>query len=80
MQAWLNIQKLINIIYHLNRIKDKNILKMISFQLIQTKAFMIKIQTYLINGLNENLQLTSGLKVILGVVSLKPGTKQGCLL
>lgn len=80
MQAWLNIQKLINIIYYLNRIKEKNILKMRSFRLIQTKAFMIKIQTYLINGLSENLQLTSGLKVILGVVSLKPGTKQGCLL
>ena len=51
-----------------------------SFQMTQTKAFVIKIQTYLMNGLNENLQLTSCLKVILGVVSLKPGTKQGCLL
>ena len=60
--------------------KEKNILKMRSFQMTQTKAFVIKIQTYLINGLNENLQLTSCLKVILGVVSLKPGTKQGCLL
>lgn len=59
---------------------EKNILKMRSFQWTQTKAFMIKIETYMINGLNENLQLTSCLKVILDVVSLKPGTKQGCLL
>ena len=94
MQGWYNIRKSINVIYHINKVKDKN------HMIISTdaeKAFDKVQHPFLIKTLSKvgvegaylnikkpytrNLQPTSySMGKTIKLLLLRPGTRQGCLL
>ena len=94
MQAWFNIHKLINVIYHINRAKNKNHLIISvdaekAFDTIQ-QSFMLK-TLYKLGVDGTYLKIIRAIydkptpKIILNgqklkAFPLKTGTRQGCLL
>ena len=93
MQAWFNIHKSINIVHHINRIKDKN---HIIFSIDAEKAFNKIQQLFMLKPLNKLGINGMYLKIIKAIYDkptanilnrqkleafpLKSGTRQGCPL
>ena len=92
MQGWCNIGKSINVIHHINRTKDKNIIISTDAE----KAFKKIKQPFILKTLNELGVIGTYLKIIKGIYDkptaniilngqkleafpLKSGTRQGCL-
>ena len=84
MQGWYNICKSINLIHHINKMKNKNHMIMsIDLKKILTKSSTVKIETYLniIKAIYDKPTaniIFNGQK--LKVFPLRSGTRQGCQL
>ena len=84
MQGWYNICKSINLIHHINKMKNKNHMIMsIDLKKILTKSSKVKIETYLniIKAIYDKPTaniIFNGQK--LKALPLRSGKTQGCLL